>query len=108
LGNKYPKYQMNGKLIKDEDKMRILKLYLTNIGEYQSKGYQFIIDSLRKRKITTTTKKGVVREMPSFENMESFGYTLLQIPIEALNIVYPIEGLEELLENKIPNNFPHT
>ena len=96
---KYPKYQMNGKLIKDEDKLKILKLYLTNIGEYQSKGYQFIIDSLRKRKITTTTKKGVIREMPSFENMESFGYTLLQIPIEALNIVYPIEGLEESLEN---------
>jgi len=96
---KYPKYQMNGKLIKDEDKLKILKLYLTNIGEYQSKGYQFIIDSLRKRKITTTTKKGVVREMPSFENMESFGYTLLQIPIEALNIVYPIEGLEESMKH---------
>jgi superfamily II DNA or RNA helicase len=96
---KYPKYQMNGKLIKDEDKLKILKLYLTNIGEYQSKGYQFIIDSLRKRKITTTTKKGVVREMPSFENMESFGYTLLQIPIEALNIVYPIEGLEESMDH---------
>jgi superfamily II DNA or RNA helicase len=99
---KYPKYQMNGKLIKDEDKLKILKLYLTNIGEYQSKGYQFIIDSLRKRKITTTTKKGVVREMPSFENMESFGYTLLQIPIEALNIVYPIEGLDEVIEDLIP------
>jgi len=33
--------------------------------------------------------------MPSFDQMDSFGYTLLQIPIEALNIVYPMEGLEE-------------
>jgi hypothetical protein len=40
--------------------------------------------------------------MPSFENMESFGYTLLQIPIEALNIAYPIEGLEDALEEIIP------
>lgn len=99
---KYPKYQMNGKQIKDEDKLKILKLYLTNIGDYQSKAYQFIIDSLRKRKITITTKKGAVREMPSFENMESFGYTLLQIPIEALNIAYPIEGLEDALKEIVP------
>jgi hypothetical protein len=27
--------------------------------------------------------------MPNFENMDSFGYTLLQQPIESLNIVYP-------------------
>jgi superfamily II DNA or RNA helicase len=99
---KYPKYQMNGKQIKDEDKLKILRLYLTNIGEYQSKAYQFIIDSLRKRKITITTKKGAIREMPSFENMESFGYTLLQIPIEALNIAYPIEGLEDALKEIVP------
>jgi hypothetical protein len=28
--------------------------------------------------------------------MESFGYTLLQMPIECLNIVYPIENVEDL------------
>jgi hypothetical protein len=33
--------------------------------------------------------------MPNFENMESFGYTLLQRPLEALNIVYPDDRLEE-------------
>jgi hypothetical protein len=27
--------------------------------------------------------------MPSFENMESFGYTILKEPLETLNIVYP-------------------
>jgi superfamily II DNA or RNA helicase len=96
---KYPKYQMNGKVIKPDDKIEILSLYLTQIGEYQSLGYKFIIDNLRNKNITTmTTKTGVVRQMPSFENIESFGYTLLQMPIEALNIVYPIEGLEEVVE----------
>jgi len=96
----YPKFQMNGKKIKPDEAITVLKstLYLTNIGKYQSLGYQFAIDSLRKRKISTTTKTGVVREMPNFENMEAFGYTLLQIPLETLNIVYPIEGLESAVQ----------
>ena len=100
---KYPKYQMNGKVIKPDDKIEILSLYLTQIGEYQSLGYKFIIDNLRNKNITTvTTKTGVVRQMPTFENIESFGYTLLQMPIEALNIVYPIEGLEEVVKTIRP------
>jgi len=96
----YPKFQMNGKKIKPDESISVLKstLYLTNIGRYQSLGYQFAIDSLRKRKISTATKTGVVREMPNFENMEAFGYTLLQIPLETLNIVYPIEGLESAVQ----------
>lgn len=96
----YPKFQMNGKKINPEDTINVLKstLYLTKIGKYQSLGYQFAIDSLKKRKISTTTKTGLVREMPNFENMEAFGYTLLQIPLETLNIVYPIEGLEYAVE----------
>jgi hypothetical protein len=96
----YPKFQMNGKRINPEDAISVLKstIYLTNIGKYQSLGYQFAIDSLRKRKISTTTKTGVVREMPNFENMEAFGYTLLQIPLETLNIVYPIDGLESAVQ----------
>ena len=96
----YPKFQMNGKRINSEDAISVLKstIYLTNIGKYQSLGYQFAIDSLRKRKISTTTKTGVVREMPNFENMEAFGYTLLQIPLETLNIVYPIDGLESVVQ----------
>ena len=96
----YPKFQMNGKKIKPDEAISVLKstLYLTNIGRYQSLGYKFAIDSLRKRKISTATKTGVVREMPNFENMEAFGYTLLQIPLETLNIVYPIEGLESAVQ----------
>ena len=98
----YPIYQMNGKKIDYLSRDQVLSVYLTRIGPYQMMGYKFIIDSLRKKKITITTNKGVVRDMPSFDNMDSFGYTLLQIPLEALNIVYPIDELEEAVENITP------
>jgi len=104
----YPKYQMNLKKIKLEDKNRILSLYLTKISECNNCGkcqfcaYKYIIYNLRKKKFSITTKTGVERAMPSFENMESFGYTLLQIPLESLIISYPISGLKNILE-EIPS-----
>ena len=91
----YPKYQMNGKPIEDEYVMKILDVYLTKIGKYQSYGYKYIIDQLRNKKISITTKKGVIRNMPNFEEMDTFGYTLLMLPLQALNIIYPMDGLEE-------------
>ena len=100
---KYPSYQMNLKKIKHEDKKRILSLYLTKIGECDNCGkcqyccYKYIIHNLRNKRFTITTKYGVTREMPSFENMESFGYTLLQTPLESLIISYPVPGLKDLL-----------
>jgi hypothetical protein len=92
---------MNGKVIKEGDKLSILdsNVFLTNIGDYQSKGYKYIIDNLRKKQISITTKQGIVRDMPSFENMESFGYTLLQVPLEALNIVYPLDALDDVIDD---------
>ena len=107
----YPKYQMNLKKIKLEDKKRILSLYLTKIGECGTCGkcqfcaYKYIIYNLRKKKFSITTKTGIVREMPSFENMESFGYTLLQTPLESLIISYPISGLKNILEDIPIENF---
>ena len=103
----YPSYQMNLKKIKSEDKTRILGIYLNTIGNCGNCGmcqycvYKYIIHSLRKKQFSITTKKGVTREMPSFENMESFGYTLLQTPLESLIISYPMKGLKEIIE-KIP------
>ena len=104
---KYPSYQMNLKRIGHEDKKRILSLYLTKIGGCNNCGkcqyccYKYIIYNLRNKKFTITTKQGVIREMPSFENMESFGYTLLQTPLESLIISYPVNGLKEIL-NEMP------
>ena len=100
----YPSYQMNLKKIKHEDKKRILSLYLTqlsdcgNCGKCQLCVYRYIIYNLRNKQFLITTKTGIVKEMPNFENMESFGYTLLQTPLESLIISYPIQGLKEILD----------
>ncbi len=102
---KYPSYQMNLKKIKHEDKKRVLSLYLTKIGGCNNCGvcqycaYKYIIYNLRNKKFSITTKTGQIRDMPSFENMESFGYTLLQIPLESLIISYPVQGLKEVLDD---------
>ena len=101
----YPSYQMNLKKIKHEDKKRVLSLYLTKIGgcgkcgECQYCAYKYIIYNLRNKQFSITTKTGVVRDMPTFENMESFGYTLLQTPLEALIISYPVHGLKPILDD---------
>jgi hypothetical protein len=102
---KYPSYQMNLKKIKHEDQKRVLSLYLTKIGGCNNCGacqycaYKYIIYNLRNKKFSITTKTGQIRDMPSFENMESFGYTLLQIPLESLIISYPVQGLKEVLDD---------
>lgn len=88
--DEYPKYQINCKLIPDDKKISKVQLFLTKIGEYQQLGYTYIIDQLRKN-----TKK-------NFEEIESFGYSDLQIPLESLNIVYPMDGLEELVSSIEP------
>ena len=101
---KYPSYQMNLAKIKHEDKKRILSLYLTYVNECENCGkcqycvYKYIIHNLRNKKFSVTTKTGDVRDMPSFENMESFGYDKLQIPLESLIISYPIQGLKAELD----------
>jgi hypothetical protein len=100
----YPSYQMNLKKIKHEDKKRVLSLYLTKLADCKTCGkcqyctYKYIIHNLRNKQFSITTKTGIVKEMPSFENMESFGYTLLQTPLESLIISYPVPGLKELLD----------
>ena len=104
----YPSYQMNLKKIPHEDKTRILSLYLNKIGNCNNCGkcqycvYKYIIYNLRNKSFSITTKTGVVRDMPSFENMESFGYTMLQTPLESLIISYPVPGLKSILD-EIPN-----
>ncbi len=100
----YPKYQMNGKIITKENAIQILKeqIYTTNIGSYQSLVYKVVIDGLRKRKPVAINQFGDSRKMPTFENMETFGYTMLQLPIESLIMVYPMDGLEEFAERVAP------
>ena len=115
IGYTYPSYQMNNLKILNEDKNRILSIYLNKIGDCNDCGscqycaYRYIIYNLKHKRFSITTKKGVVREMPNFENMESFGYTLLQTPLESLIISYPYEGLKHEIDaipkEKLPSKF---
>ena len=101
----YPQYQINGKKIPDERKIEKLSICLTAIGEYQELGYRYIIDRLMSRQEgVKKTKTGKIRKTPGFKELQSFGYTDLQIPLGALNIVYPLEpGLLESLTADIAN-----
>ena len=105
--NTYPTHQMNGQLIKTNDtlKQQIIPIFLTNIGETQMWGYKIIINELRKAYINhapdadSSVDLSVVSEMPSFENMETFGFKLLQKPLEALIMIYPVKGMQEYAES---------
>jgi hypothetical protein len=105
----YPLYQMNGKRIPDDNRERILSLYLTKIGGCGGCGacqycdYRYILYYLKNKNMNVTTKKGRVREMRSFLDMAKFGYTLLQTPLESLIISYPNEKLKEII-GQIPEN----
>jgi len=95
----YPKLQMNEKPI--ETPLQHIPVYTTSIGEYQQKGYDFIMNNLRNKSIIRTDKFGKQTIMPTFENLDSFGYTLLQVPLEALNIVFPSSHLDEIIPNEL-------
>jgi hypothetical protein len=97
----YPKVQMNEKEI--ENPLQHIPVYNTSIGEYQQKGYEFIMNNLRNKSVVRTDKYGKQTLMPNFENLDSFGYTLLQVPLEALNIVYPSSRFDEINMNEPPN-----
>ena len=81
----YPDKQLNGKAIVDP--IQILDLSIITIGSYQKKGYDFVLDSLRKEKpILNDPNKGLL-------------FTILEPPLQALNMIYPhyeldIEGVE--------------
>ena len=89
----YPKYQLNGKEIVQG--IEHLDLYTTNIGSYQETGYNYIIKYLSHHTKSTKTSRTNINKLSSFETMDSFGYTLLTNPLEALNIIYPIDELNE-------------
>ena len=77
----YPTKQLNGKDIVQP--LEHLDVYVNVCGTFQEKGYNYILSSIKEK--AGKTKAG----LPSFENMDSFGYTVLQKPLQALNIVYP-------------------
>jgi len=74
------------------------------LGEYQTHGYKCIMDYLRNRGGNVTDKFGQTKVMPTFENMETFGYTYLEKPIQSLDIVYPSPELDAIITNTQPGD----
>ena len=97
LMGEYPTKQMNQMEI--QDPLQYIPVYKNGIGAYQSKGYEFILQDLGLKSTIITDKNGKERAMPSFENMEQFGYTLLLVPLESLIMVYPNTKLDKILDS---------
>ena len=85
----YPRKQLNGMPIAQG--IERVSLFLVNVGEYQQKGYDCFIQKINEGKNEIT-----------FDNMEAFGYTILQKPLQALNMIYPSEELDEILKMENP------
>tara|TARA_Y200000002_G_scaffold382870_2_gene401787 strand:- start:5667 stop:8609 length:2943 start_codon:yes stop_codon:yes gene_type:complete len=96
---KYPSYQMNGKYIPATERLRSLKktIYISEISKYQDYVYNIMIESLKQR--LSNENDGNNDIMSKFENLNSFNYTLLQIPLEALIMTYPADGVEDYASN---------
>jgi hypothetical protein len=78
----YPRTQLNGKPILQG--LERVSVFLVETGEYQQKGYTCFLEKLKEGKTEI-----------AFDTMEAFGYTLLQKPLQALNIIYPSEELDD-------------
>lgn len=90
----YPHYQMNGCKITEHQKMRHLSVFLTAAGTVQQQGYNYIVGLLRQKE--KARKAGISAEELANYAPQSYKYTDLQLPIEALNIVYPHPQLEQM------------
>ena len=100
----YPTRQMNSRSI--ESPLRYVPVYLTECGEYQKGVYKALLRNMMDRDTAVTTATGQIKEMPTFENMDGFGYTILKEPLEALNIVYPtihLDTEEGFTDDTIPD-----
>ena len=81
----YPKTQLNGKHIDEDDAMKVLSgsVYLGHPSAYQLAVYKSFISKLKadlSKRLKTTTK---------LESLTAFNYTYLTAPLQSLCIVYP-------------------
>jgi hypothetical protein len=91
---KQPKTQLNGKPLGTP--LEHLPVYTTQIGEYQEKAYRLVIDGIKKD-IEQREANASVTGANTFEEMDRFGFRRLQTPLEALNMVYPSENLDNCI-----------
>ena len=88
LNNKYPTMKINNTFL--DKKIELFDIYTNNISEYQ----EFVYNIVLKNNISKFDEEKI-------NNMESFGYTLLQKPLEALNMVFPNSKLENYLNEQM-------
>jgi hypothetical protein len=81
----YPRFQLNNKPI--IERINMIDINIVDIGDYQEIGYKYIMETIRG-------------DEKSLENMESIGYSLLQRPIQALNMIYPNERFDRLINGE--------
>ncbi len=84
----YPTEQMNGKPI--ESPLKHMPVYINTLKSdtLQYKVYQNYMKSLTGKSFDVYMSTGEKRNMPDFEKMDTFGYTLLKTPLELLNMTY--------------------
>ena len=103
----YFKTQLNRKEI--ENPLENVPVYVNKMGSYQEKVYKYIIDGFQKKgRNNQLSLSENVKDVPTFENMESFGYVLLKEPLESLNIVFPNEEFDNLEEEEPSSNISST
>lgn len=69
--------------------MEYMDLFCVEMGPYQRSVYKYIIDTIKEKQDTTKLAPAM---------MERFGYTILQKPLEALNMTYPSQNKTEMKE----------
>lgn len=90
LNKEYPVFKINSNPLKES--LTLFDIYVnnTNISPYQ----EFVYNIILKNNISKFDEEKI-------NAMESFGYTLLQKPLECLNIVFPNSKLENYLIDKM-------
>ena len=83
----YPRKQLNGKAIIQP--LEHLDVYVNICGSYQEKGYEYILNEIKDK--SKKNKDGT----SIFDSLDSFGYTVLQKPLQALNMVYPNSDFDD-------------
>ena len=77
----YPEYQINGADIVQP--IELIDLVINRVGEYQDMGYKKLVEHLKRKNPKLSRGSG------------SISFTVLEAPLQALNMIYPHEGLEE-------------
>jgi hypothetical protein len=85
---KYPELKING--VSLSEKIELFDIYVNQVSPYQ----EFVYNIVLKNNISKFDEEKI-------NAMETFGYTLLQKPLEALNIVFPNSKLEAYFDEKM-------